>query len=132
MKGRNSAVKSLFRQHYIPKYMKTLIAAITFSIGFILSSVGDTTNQSAVVGIVDVDIQGKGDTNLTTGMTMRIYTVTLDTFYSNLRRKIVPKDGESNIDLLRRFFVENHIDLANPKAAVAMNEKLGKLFVMVI
>jgi beta-galactosidase beta subunit len=76
-----------------------------------------------------------GDTNhptdTTTGMSTRSYKITPDAFYSSLKHQIVPKDGESDIQLLRRYFQEHHIDLVSPKAAVFLNEKLGQLFVRV-
>ena len=109
--------------------MKTLLAAITISFGFVVASIGGTTS----VGIVDASISGSTNQPADIGpkMSTRSYKITPDTFYSSLKRQIVPKDGESDIKLLRRFFQEHHIDLANPKAAVFLNEKLGQLFVRV-
>ena len=109
--------------------MKALLTAIILNIGFVLASIaGDTS-----VGIVDARVSGTTNQPDDTGpkMSARSYKVTPDTFYSSLKRQIAPKDGESDIKLLRRYFQEHHIDLANPKAAVFMNDKLGRLFVKV-
>jgi hypothetical protein len=109
--------------------MKTLLTAITISIGFVVASIGGTPS----FGIVDASISGSTNQPADIGpkMSMRSYKITPDTFYSSLKRKIVPKDGESDIKLLQRYFQEHHIDLTKPKAAVFLNEKLGKLFVRV-
>ena len=109
--------------------MKTLLTAITISIGFVVASIGGTPS----VGIVDASIGGSTNQPADIGpkMSSRSYKITPDTFYGSLKHQIVPKDGESDIQLLRRYFQEHHIDLANPKAAVFLNEKLGRLFVRV-
>ena len=64
-------------------------------------------------------------------MTTRLYLVKPDAFYMSLKRQIVQKDGESDLNLLRRFFQEHHIDLTNPKTSVYMSYKVSKLFVKV-
>jgi hypothetical protein len=64
-------------------------------------------------------------------MDSRTYSITPDTFFANLKHQIVPKDGESDIKLLRRYFQEHHIDLDIPKASVFVNEKMERLFVSV-
>ena len=97
--------------------MKTLLTAITISLGFILASIGGTTNQP---------------TNIAPKMSARSYKVAAEVFYSSLKHQITPKDGESDIKLLCRYFQEHHIDLDTPKASVFMNEKKGWLFVSVI
>ena len=113
--------------------MKILLTVVIISIGFVVASIGGTTNQPPLVGIVDVHMAGDTNhpTDTTTGMSTRSYKITPDTFYSSVKRQIAPKDGESDIKLLRRYFQEHHIDLANPKAAVFLNDKLGQLFVKV-
>jgi hypothetical protein len=96
--------------------MKALLTAIIISIGFVVASIGGSTNQPSDIGSV---------------MSTRTYKITPDTFFSSLKHQVVPKDGESDIKLLRRFFQEHHIDFTNPKTALFLNDKKGILYVRV-
>jgi|ERR1035437_617676 hypothetical protein len=109
--------------------MKTLLTAITISIGFVVASIGGTPS----VGIVDASIGSSTNqsADIDPKLSTRTYGITPDTFYSSLKHQIAPKDGESDIKLLRRYFQEHHIDLSSPKTQVFVSEKLGKLFVKV-
>ena len=109
--------------------MKALLIAITLNIGFAVASIaGDTS-----VGIVDASIGGSTNQTSDAGVKMstRTYGITPQTFYQALRGLITPKEGESDIKLLRRYFQEHGIDLTAPKTAVFVNDKLGKLLVRV-
>ena len=109
--------------------MKTLLTAITISIGFVVASIGGT----ASVGIVDATISGSTNQSADVGseMSTRTYTIAPDTFFRSLKQQIAPKDGESDIKLLRRYFQDHHIDFTKPKTALFLDDKLGKLFVRV-
>ena len=98
------------------KTLKTFFIAVILGAEFILASAGDTTNQPP-----DVAPQ----------MSERTYKIAPGTFYDNLKHLMTPKAGESDLQLLRRFFREHHVDLDKPKSSVFVNDKLGRLFVNV-
>jgi hypothetical protein len=53
-------------------------------------------------------------------MSLRSYKIEPDIFYSSLRHQFAPKEGESDILLLRRFFTGHNIDLSKPNAEILM------------
>jgi len=74
-----------------------------------------------------------GSTNETTTasgahLLTRSYKISPDAFVQNLKKLAPPKSGESNQQLLVRFFKENHIEILKP-AAVFLDEKKERLLV---
>src|SRR5580692_3709895 len=94
--------------------MKTLLTAIVASLVFGLTAIAEPTNSQSQIA---------------PQMISRSYKIMPGTFFSSLKQEIVPKDGESNQQLLVRYFEQQHIDLDVQKAAVFVDEKLGRLFV---
>lgn len=58
----------------------------------------------------------------------RVYKMKSDAFVGNLKKLEIPKSGESDQDLLVRFFKDKGIEIQKP-AAVFLDEKQGTLFV---
>jgi len=98
--------------------MKTLLVAIIISAGFVTGIVdagtSASTNQSSAIALE---------------MSTRAFKIQLDTFFINLKKKIAPKHEERDDELLLRYFQEHHVDTANPKFAVYLNDRRGFLFI---
>jgi hypothetical protein len=108
--------------------VKTLIAAITISIGFVVTGIGGNTN----IGIIDAGKNGSTNqpADIGTAMPLRGYKIPFDTFFISLKKKIAPKDGESDKELLVRYFKEQHIDFySHPGFAMFLNDRKGMLYV---
>lgn len=58
----------------------------------------------------------------------RQFKVSTDSLVRNVTRLLPPKAGESNHDLLVRFFKENHVNIQKP-ATLSLDEKKGLLLV---
>jgi phenylpropionate dioxygenase-like ring-hydroxylating dioxygenase large terminal subunit len=90
--------------------MKTLF---TFAIGFglALASLGGSTNQTTSADLLE----------------MRTYKVSTDTFVAHLKHLLPPKAGESDTELLVRFFKQKHVEIKPPES-IFLNEKMSLLF----
>ena len=80
----------------------------------VLTSLGGPTNETTTAS---------GEPLLS-----RSYKISADTFVRNLKQLAPPKSGESNQDLLTRFFKDKHIEIQKP-AAVFLDEKKDRLLV---
>jgi hypothetical protein len=58
----------------------------------------------------------------------RHYKITAETFISNLKNLAGTKEGESNMQMLLRFFKQNGIEIKNPES-IFWNEGINQLFV---
>jgi hypothetical protein len=58
----------------------------------------------------------------------RAYTITTETFASNLKKLAGAKAGESNSQRLLRFFKENDVEIKPPES-IYLSEEKNKLFV---
>ncbi|MEI8291611.1 MAG: hypothetical protein WCH99_19255 [Verrucomicrobiota bacterium] len=92
------------------KKLYTLIIGLCLA----LTSLGGTTNATTTAS---------GEPLL-----MRTYKISADTFVRNLKQLAPSKSGESNQDLLVRFFKDKHIETEKP-AAVFLDEKRDRLHV---
>jgi len=93
--------------------MKILLAFI-LGLGLVLTSVGAPTNETTTAS---------GELLLT-----RSYKIDTETFVKSLKQLAPPKSGESNQDLLVRFFKENRVETQRP-TSVYLDEKRNRLFV---
>jgi tetratricopeptide (TPR) repeat protein len=93
--------------------MKAVLTLLV-GVGLVLCSYGDSTK----------------DTQTTTGerLLTRAYKVDVQAFLQNLERLSPPKPGESERDLLLRFFKENRVEIAK-EGAVLLDAKAGRLWV---
>jgi hypothetical protein len=104
-------VRHTSRHH---SFMKTLFTALAASLVFGLTAIAEPTNSQSQVA---------------PQLSTRIFKITPDAFFSSLKHRIAPKDGESNQQLILCFFKQQHIDLEKDKAAIFLNEKKGLLLV---
>ena len=93
--------------------MKILLTLI-LGMGLALTSIGSPTNETATAS---------GDRLLT-----RSYKLDSETFVKSLKQSAPPKSGESNQDLLVRFFKENRVETQRP-TSIFLDEKANRLFV---
>jgi phenylpropionate dioxygenase-like ring-hydroxylating dioxygenase large terminal subunit len=88
-------------------------ALFMFIIGFglVLTSFGDSTNQTTSADSLE----------------MRSYKVSVDTFVAHLKHLLPPKAGESDTDLLVRFFQQKHVEIKPPESVFLIEQK-GAIF----
>ena len=93
--------------------MKILLAII-LGLGLVLASVGAPTNETTTAS---------GERLLT-----RSYKIDTEAFVKSLKRLAPPKTGESNQDLVVRFFNENRVETQRP-TSIFLDEKGSRLLV---
>ena len=95
--------------------MNTPLASLLgLSLALALSGIAGPTNENTKASVQ----------NLHT----RQFKVSTDTLMRNVRKLLPPKAGESNHDLLVRFFKEKKVDIQKP-ATLSLDEKKGVLLV---
>ncbi len=83
-----------------------------------------------IIGFVSVSVSLAGSTDQTTSpglLLSRTYRVSADTFVAHLKHLLPPKPGETDTELLVRFFDLKHIEIKPPES-VFLNEQMGMLF----
>jgi hypothetical protein len=96
--------------------MKTLLA-ITLIVGLPFAGFCGTTNET-----------NNASQTQSEQLLSRHYKITAETFVSNLKNLAGTKEGESNIQILLRFFKQNRIEIKNPES-IFWNERINQLFV---
>jgi hypothetical protein len=92
--------------------MNTLFAALAASLFFGMTAIAEPTSSQS-----RVEPQ----------LTRRIFKI--DDCFPSLELRIAPKDGESNHQLILRFFKQHNIDLEKDKAEIFVNEEHGLLII---
>jgi hypothetical protein len=94
--------------------MKLLLISVA-SVGLVWSSIADSTNKTDATAIEQ--------------MFARSYKISPEKFIRNLHKWApTPIEGESDHDLLVRFFKENNVDITNP-SALFLNERKDTVYV---
>ena len=97
-------------QHH--SFMKTLFTALAASLVFGQTAIAEPTSSQSQVA---------------PQLTRRIFKI--DDCFPSLELRIAPKDGESNHQLILRFFKQHNIDLGKDKAEIFVNEEHGLLII---
>ena len=84
--------------------MKTLLAFI-IGFGLAFTSFGSSTDQ----------------------MEQRTYKVSTKTFLAHLKHRLPPKSGETDTELLVRYFKQKHVEIKPPES-IFWNEKMSLIF----
>ena len=93
--------------------MKALLILL-LGFGLVLPGLSGTTNEATTASAEP--------------LVARTYKIRADAFVRNLKKLETPKSGESDQDLLVRFFREQRIEIQKP-AAVFLDGKQGTLLV---
>ena len=90
-----------------------LLCLTLVSFGLVFTSFGGDTNEPYEL----------------TPLPTRVYNINGETFMPHLKQLITPKSGESNQDLLLRYFKDQHIEIKKPAALIMVLE--GDSFLIV-
>ena len=95
--------------------MKALLTLIV-GFGLVLTSLGDPTKETTTEPVA--------------ALIQHSYLVDTKAFVRNLKQLVPLKSGESNLDLLRRFFKENNVKIGiQTSEGVFFNEKNGIIYI---
>ena len=96
--------------HYIKNNMKALFTLV-IGFGLVCASFGGSTDQATSPEL----------------LFSRTYKVSTDTFVAHLKHLLPPKSGETDTELLVRFFKQKDVEVKPPES-VFLNEQMGMLF----
>jgi hypothetical protein len=79
-------------------------------------------------GLVCVSFGGPADQTTSPELLLsRHFQVNADTFVAHLKHMLPPKSGETDTELLVRFFKQKHVEIKSPKS-VFLNKERGEVF----
>jgi len=96
--------------HYIKNNMKALFTLV-IGFGLVCASFGGSTDQATSPEL----------------LFSRTYKVSADTFVAHLKHLLPPKSGETDTELLVRFFKQKDVEVKPPES-IFLNEQMGMLF----